>query len=238
MLVATTIGMVAGSKVSAGNEKKEPIVVHDLNEANQAIDAGYTAVWVDALCLRDYKKLSERRKSMISGFDSDTKEQLKIVTMVEPKIKVLLVPVPVVNKCRYLDEINAFARRNEIRALVVEVNENASSLRDIARHIDQTDVLFMVNSEKLYGTEQMRYWYALTSKYRIPILGAWNDEQLRQGASAGVIENKDLMEECKKAQFASQKSTGRWLNEPCAIQGELRSNARVMSNLGITLATQ
>lgn len=237
MLVAATIVMLAGSNMSAGEGKNEPIVVHDLNEANQAIDAGHTAIWVDDLCPRDYKKLSERRKSMISGFDSNTKEQLKIVTMVEPRIKVLIVPVPVANKCRYIDEINAFAHRNEIKALVVEVNENASSLREVARHIDQADALFMVNSEKLYGTEQMRYWYALTSKYRIPMLGAWNAEQLRQGASAGVIENEDLNEECKKAQFEAQKNKGRWLNAPCAIKGELRFNPRIMSNLGMTLET-
>jgi len=226
------------SKSAAENTEstQEIIQASNAEEAQRLLESNRTGwIWVNTTCAEGLAALKKTHGARVSGNVFTLSEQLELLAKIRPPVRSVIVPLILGKQCEAQGTITKALASHQIAVKFIDVEPDVSSLKDVARNIEGNDALFMITGSQLYSESKMKYWFALTIKHKVPMVGAWDDMQMVKGAALGRLPNEVRQKECFSRQEKYLREHGRWPDLPCKPETETRANPRVLSIIGIKL---
>lgn len=236
MLTLVLSSVMSKSAAEKTESTQEIIQASNAEEAQRLLESNRTGwIWVNTTCTEGLAALKKTHGARVSGNVFTLSEQLELLAKIRPPVRSVIVPSMRGKQCEPQDTIIKALTPHQIAVKFVEVEQGVSSLKEIARNIEGNDALFMITGSLLYSEPKMKYWFALTIKHKVPMVGAWDDMQMVKGVALGRFPNKESKKECFSRQEKYLLEHGHWPDLPCKPETETRTNPRVLSIIGIKL---
>lgn len=239
-MLASVISLTMGATLEGdGADTTGPRVIeaHTHEEMAQGLMVPGTKVWLPDVGLAEYKRLEKDFPGRVSGAlrYPALERQIDVIKSIRPAVRTVLIPFPRDTECLLYDQAVALIAKAGLQVIRVDIEQDVTSLRQVARRIAEAQVLLMLPIPTIFEPHQMRYWVALTARHNVAMIGAWREDQVVAGAAAGWVASDAARASCQITYRAYLDRYGKWPERPCRPEVTYMENPHVLQHIGITM---